>query len=103
MNWLSGRRRSMPNGYRDVVRKVAREMRDSEAIEDYYEELIAVWDIQHDADRAGYTARQRARRVLWTRATNAGLSPERIVFARLLVNTGRLDEYPATASTGGPS
>ena len=81
----------MPPGYRDVVRKVAREMRDGEAIEDYYEDLIAVWDILNDRDRQGYTARQKARRVLWTRATNAGLCPERIVFARLLVNTGRCE------------
>ena len=80
----------MPPGYRDVVRRVAREMRDGEDIETKYEDQIAVWDIQHGADRAGYTARQEARRRLWIRATNAGLDPERIVFARLLVASGRI-------------
>ena len=90
MSWLSGRRKPLPPGYRDVVRKVAREMRDGEDIETKYEDEIAVDDILNDRNRQGYTARQEARRRLWIRATNAGLDPERIVFARLLVASGRI-------------
>jgi hypothetical protein len=57
-----------------------------------YQEMLAVWQISHDADSHDFTIEQRRRFAAHNRLLNAGLDVARVGFARWQAENGRYDD-----------
>lgn len=64
--------------------------------DDDYQDSLAIWQIEHRANRHDMTPEQDARYHQHAVALNAGLDPQHVEFARYLVKAGALsdDERP---------